>query len=105
MLSRRNLMGGSLLLAAPFVLRGSRIAQSQESDITIGLVGPMTGPAAAIGQYMRNGANVAVEYLNAKGGVLGRQLRIHTEDDVADPRNAVSTANKSWIMFLKAHLS
>jgi branched-chain amino acid transport system substrate-binding protein len=62
--------------------------------IRIGCAGPMTGSNAAAGDQMRTGAQQVVQDLNAKGGVLGRQLQLLIEDDACDPRQAVSVANK-----------
>lgn len=54
----------------------------------------MTGSNAAAGDQMKIGATQAVADLNARGGVLGRQLALSIEDDACDPRQAVSVANK-----------
>ena len=44
--------------------------------IKIGVAGPFTGGSAPMGISMRDGVKLAVAEINAKGGVLGRQLRI-----------------------------
>jgi branched-chain amino acid transport system substrate-binding protein len=49
--------------------------------IKIGMVAPLTGPAAESGRYQLQGAKLAVEEINSAGGVLGRPLELITEDD------------------------
>ena len=65
------------------------------ADITISTNGPMTGQYAAFGEQMKRGAEMAVQDLNAKGGVLGQQVKLVIEDDACDPKQAVAVANKS----------
>jgi branched-chain amino acid transport system substrate-binding protein len=62
-------------------------------DIKIAVVGPITGSNAAIGEQMTRGARMAVEDINAKGGVLGRKLVLEIADDACDPKQAVAAAN------------
>ncbi|GAA4109421.1 ABC transporter substrate-binding protein [Aminobacter aganoensis] len=75
-------------------------------DITVAVVGPMTGQLANIGDQFRQGAEAAVKAINEKGGVLGRQLKLSVEDDVCDPKQAVSVANRivaNGIKFIDGH--
>jgi len=62
--------------------------------IYLGFVGPLTGPCAASGQQMLNGAKLAVKMLNEAGGVNGRRVELVVADDRADPKEAASIANK-----------
>jgi branched-chain amino acid transport system substrate-binding protein len=62
--------------------------------IKIGVAGPMTGDQAKLGSDLVNGATLAVEEWNAKGGVLGKKIELVTGDDRRDPKEAVSVANK-----------
>src|SRR3972149_4603570 len=64
------------------------------STIKIGVAGPLTGDQGAFGQELKNGALIAVEEWNAKGGVLGKKIEISWGDDQHDPKQAVSVANK-----------
>lgn len=68
------------------------IVQAQE-PIRIGQIIPFTGFLGAIGEYGKQGATLAVEELNEKGGVLGRKLELVTEDE-ANPGVAVQKARK-----------
>ena len=63
------------------------------AEIKIATAGPMTGQYAAFGEQMRAGAELAVEHINAAGGVLGEQLVLEIGDDACEGRQAVSVAN------------
>src|SRR5690625_2847012 len=63
-------------------------------EILIGVPQPLTGPSAAEGQDMVNGAELAVKHINEAGGVLGKQLELVVEDEACDPQVAVTAANK-----------
>ena len=68
---------------------------SEESNTTpIALVGPVTGQYASFGAQMQNGAELAVEDINAAGGVLGKKLDLDIGDDACDPKQAVAVANQ-----------
>src|SRR5277367_2831339 len=76
--NRRTLNAGlAASLAAPMI---SRVARAAET-IKIGMVLPVTGPAAAVGGYALAGAKIALDRVNKSGGVLGKQLELVTEDD------------------------
>ncbi len=63
-------------------------------NIRIGYFGPLTGGTAQAGQAALNGAQLAVDELNAGGGVLGRQVEIVSYDDKSSPEEAVKAATK-----------
>ena len=79
-----------LAVAASFALAGAALAQ----DITVGVVGPMTGQYASFGQQLKNGGELAVADINAAGGVLGKKLKIEIGDDACDPKQARAVAEK-----------
>lgn len=60
--------------------------------IVLAMEGPLTGDQASNGQDMLRGVRLAVDAVNAEGGVLGRTVVIHEADDVADPDKAVAVA-------------
>ena len=62
--------------------------------IKIGYFGPLTGGSAQLGQAALNGAQLAVNELNANGGILGRQVEIVPYDDKSSPEEAVKAATK-----------
>ncbi|GAG00492.1 unnamed protein product, partial [marine sediment metagenome] len=63
-------------------------------EIKIGAIMPLTGELATYGEPVKNGMELAVEEINAKGGINGTLLRIIFEDDLGDPKTAVSAFNK-----------
>ncbi len=64
------------------------------SPINLGLIAPLTGARADLGQGMQTGAKIALAVINAHGGVLGHQVNLSVQDDVADPGDAVPAAQK-----------
>jgi branched-chain amino acid transport system substrate-binding protein len=54
----------------------------------------MSGQYAWSGEQFRIGADMAVQTINAAGGVLGEQVILISADDAADPEQAVAVANK-----------
>src|SRR5262245_28326827 len=81
------LMLASLLFVLP--------AAAQQGDpIKIGVIQPLSGPVAASGNYIRMGAEIARDWVNAKGGVLGRPVTLLIEDNKSDPKEAATAAEK-----------
>jgi branched-chain amino acid transport system substrate-binding protein len=64
------------------------------ADIKIGFQVPLTGPAATDGKSAQIAGQMAVEDINAAGGVLGQKLELVTYDDQAKSDQAIFTANK-----------
>ena len=62
--------------------------------IKIGVVGPRTGPAAATGKAFEEGIAIALDHINAKGGVLGKPLEVVFEDTAGVPEKAASGFEK-----------
>lgn len=69
-------------------------AEQDENVIRIGAAGPMTGDQSKMGMDLRNSVELAVSEWNDRGGVLGRKIVLLAGDDQADPKQAVSIANK-----------
>lgn len=61
-----------------------------QETVKVGVVGPRTGTAAATGQAFEEGIKLATEYINSKGGVLGKDLEIVFEDTAGAPDKAAS---------------
>jgi branched-chain amino acid transport system substrate-binding protein len=82
----------------PFLLAAAGVFAfglgTAHADIPIAVVGPMTGPYAAFGSQMKEGAEQAVADINKKGGVLGQKLSLSIGDDACDPKQAVAVANE-----------
>jgi branched-chain amino acid transport system substrate-binding protein len=69
-------------------------APSARPTVVIGVALPRTGSVASIGDQVFNGATAAARDINAKGGVNGEKVVLDVQDDVCDPKQAVSVANK-----------
>lgn len=61
--------------------------------LVIGGIGPITGAAAVYGNAVKNGAQLAVNEINANGGVNGMQLELNFQDDEHDPEKSVNAYN------------
>lgn len=68
----------------------------------IGGIGPVTGGAAIYGQAVKNGIQIAVDEINAAGGISGAQIEYKFEDDEHDAEKSVNAYNtlKDWGMQL-----
>src|ERR1700732_3622047 len=81
---RRTLLKGAAAVGALQVASPFLITARGETPIKIGMVDPLTGVYAAVAQNEVIGVKLAVEQINAKGGVLGRQLELLVEDSAND---------------------
>ena len=68
--------------------------QSSGEPIKVGVYLPLSGANAAVGQSGVEGIEMAVEEINAAGGIAGRPIEIIKEDEENDPTTAVSVVNK-----------
>ena len=84
----------ALLSLASLVLLGAATTMPSRADIKIGFQVPLTGPAATDGKSAQIAGEMAVEDINAAGGVLGEMLKLITYDDQAKSDQAIFTANK-----------
>lgn len=74
------------------VIAVGTVASAAADEIKFGASAPLTGPRALLGKYFKEGVDMAVEEINANGGVLGKTLSIAYEDDQADNPNAAITS-------------
>src|SRR5262245_41515264 len=81
------------VLTAVAVVGASASAYAQ-GDIVIGAIYPLSGGVSYDGQTNLNGAKVAIEAINAAGGVLGRKLRLVAEEGACNPNQSVAAAEK-----------
>jgi branched-chain amino acid transport system substrate-binding protein len=79
----------ALALAASLGFAGSAWA-----EVIFAVGAPLTGPNAAFGAQLQKGAEKAVADINAAGGMNGEQIKLVFGDDVSDPKQGVSVANK-----------
>ena len=75
---------------------------SAGATFKIGGIGPITGGAAVYGNAVKNGAQIAIDEINAAGGINGAQIEYKFEDDEHDAEKAVNAYNtlKDWNMQL-----
>jgi ABC-type branched-subunit amino acid transport system substrate-binding protein len=88
----------SVTVSGALVLSGIAMApaaQAASSDIVIGVEAPLTGAQANNGKDMLRGVKLAVAQANAKGGIMGRKIRVVELDDQADPNKAAAMVTKA----------
>src|SRR5271169_2701632 len=84
------------------------LAGAAQAQIKIGVAGPVTGANAAFGAQLTQGVNQAAEDMNKAGGILGQKIEVETGDDVSDPKQGVSVANKfvgDGVKFVVGHFN
>lgn len=69
-------------------------ADAAFTEVRIGALAPLTGSASQYGEAVNNGVKLAVEEINAAGGILGAQIVYTVEDDKGDPTEAINAYNK-----------
>lgn len=90
-MGKRFLMG-ILVLA---ILSVSMVSVAQQQVYKVALVAPFTGSGSILGDYIRNAFVMAIEEINAKGGVRGRQIDYVIYDDAASPATSINVVNKA----------
>jgi branched-chain amino acid transport system substrate-binding protein len=85
--SKRKMLAISAVVATG-LLGGAALAQ-QKPPVKLGLITPMTGPLAASGKIQDIVVKLAVEDINAKGGINGSPLQVDVSDASTDPGQAV----------------
>jgi branched-chain amino acid transport system substrate-binding protein len=93
-LNRRTLVKGAAAFGAFQVTSPFIIQARGETPIRIGMVDPITGVYAAPAGNEVMGAKLAVEQINAKGGILGRPVELLVEDSANDVGTGVQKARK-----------
>ena len=83
----------SMLLVAALALVMCSACFADENTLKIGFIGPLTGAAAVYGTSCMQGAQIAVDEINAKGGM---QIELIAEDDEHDPEKSVNAYNTLW---------
>jgi branched-chain amino acid transport system substrate-binding protein len=99
MISARTLSLAAIVMTAAYVT-------SAHAEILIGVAGPITGKNVFRGEQIQQGAEMAVAHINARGGVLGENVRLIIGDDGCFPDQAVAVANKlvsDGVVFVAGH--
>jgi len=88
----RRLSFGSISLAAFIMAAGMQAAPAQ--SIKIGVFGPLTGDAAAMGSSEKEAVELAVKEKNDAGGIRGKKIEVIYGDDAGKPEEAVNVAKR-----------
>lgn len=91
-----RLCARALVICLLVTVAGSALpgCQPQGDEILIGEYGSLTGGTATFGTSTHEGVVLALEEINAAGGVLGKKIRVLTEDDQSKPEEAVTAVLK-----------
>ena len=85
----------ALTAVASAILIGTFLSCGKSNkEIIIGAIAPVTGEAATFGVSSKNGFDMAVADWNAKGGILGKQLKLAFADDKGDPAEGATGVTK-----------
>jgi branched-chain amino acid transport system substrate-binding protein len=76
------------------MVAGPGVGLGDEVNPCIGNSGPLTGPTAFVGKSILMGAEIAVEEINAKGGVLGKKLTFIQYDDAGEPPRGIKNVER-----------
>jgi ABC-type branched-subunit amino acid transport system substrate-binding protein len=87
------LVSSALLAAFATSARAAPVPGVTDTEVTIGITGPLTGPAAAWGSIAL-ASEAYAKYVNDNGGVHGRKLKIVLKDDSYNPGKAVANMNE-----------
>ena len=100
-MTKHWLSGVALVAALAF-------AGAASAQIKMGVAGPITGPNAAFGAQLVQGTQQAADDINKAGGILGQKITLEQGDDVSDPKQGVSVANKfvgDGVKFVVGHFN
>ena len=90
----RSVRQQAIRLGLGAILGIALLARSAWADVTVAVVGPMSGDLASVGEQLRRGADAAVQEINAKGGLLGQKVTLITRDDLCDDKKAAVIAEE-----------
>jgi branched-chain amino acid transport system substrate-binding protein len=100
-------MRTAILKSIPVVL-SLLLAGAAQAQVKLAVAGPVTGANAAFGAQLTQGVQQAVEDINKAGGILGQKIQVEVGDDVSDPKQGVSVANKfvgDGVTFVVGHFN
>src|SRR5271167_3857634 len=98
----------TMVLRAVPVVMSLWLAGAAQAQIKIGVAGPITGANASFGAQLTQGVDQAAEDINKAGGILGQKIEVEPGDDVSDPKQGVSVANKfvgDGVKFVVGHFN
>jgi branched-chain amino acid transport system substrate-binding protein len=89
---KKNIIAALVLCCAAFLLFACK---AKDSDtVTVGAIFPLSGAVAFYGNESRDGALLAIEEINAAGGLLGKKIALISEDDEGNAEKAVNAFTK-----------
>lgn len=96
---KKLVRAASAVMAAAMALSMTTFAE-EGGAFKIGGIGPLTGSTAIYGQAVMNAAQMAVDEINAAGGINGYQVEFNPQDDEGDAEKSVNAYNtlKDWGM-------
>ncbi len=83
----------SILLAGAMALVATAAAKAQDT-LKLGLVAAMSGQSAKSGEAIVRGLSLAIDEINAKGGLLGKKVELLVRDDESNPAKGVVAARE-----------
>jgi branched-chain amino acid transport system substrate-binding protein len=98
----------TVLLKSMSIALSVLLAGAAQAQVKLAVAGPVTGANAAFGAQLTQGVQQAVEDINKAGGVLGQKIQVEIGDDVSDPKQGVSVANKfvgDGVTFVVGHFN
>jgi branched-chain amino acid transport system substrate-binding protein len=95
-MGRKLLMFGTaaIALSTPLAQQARAEAAACPATIPVGLTTPLTGGLALLGTQARNGAEFAIDEINAAGGIAGKKVVLTTEDTGASSTDALNAMNR-----------
>jgi len=93
-ITRRHVLAGSAAGAASIATGLARPAIAASEPIRIGFLPALTGPSSSTGVAINRGTTLAVDEINAAGGVNGRRIELIVRDTQSDPTKAVNAATE-----------
>jgi len=96
-MKRRDFIKTSLTTVAAAAVAQSAVGRAMASSkLKVGVMIPLSGPAALFGPSSKNVSQMAAEKINAGGGILGRKIEILFGDAGLPPAEAAQTALRMW---------
>ena len=93
------------ILIGAFISMACGMATAQ-TEIKVGIAGPLSGSSLNAGEQQEIGAQKALEHLNDKGGLLGKEIVVISVDDACEPRQAKAVARQlviEGVIFVVGH--
>ncbi len=101
-LTKKRFSMAAVVAVMGLYLAGQSLA---DDEIKVGIMVPTTGPEAIYGKDMENAVLLAVSEINAKGGILGKNVMTTTSDDACDPQLAAVCRQSTWFLKMLWRLS